>query len=364
MRVTPFRALLPNEELISSLSTFTSSVKLHYVDYLRNGFYTEELEPSMYVYAIQVSGRQHIGLLCSTDLLDSIEGHIIKHEDTLASKEQQMMYLIMERKAMLKPILLTYKPQSDVTDILVSYQDQAPILSLTDDSAQITHTFWKVSEDDRTGLQEHMAKVPRAYIADGHHRHSVMRLMKESADDMLEGDFQHLYSAYFSFDQLDILDYNRIVSITDNTSSATIMARLSAYFHVEVLGEARRPLAKHEIVLLMDYESYSLTWRSEYREDEETSVSLDANLFNQHVLSQCFDVMDIRMDPRITYVDGTKSLESMTHQIYSRPHQIGFLLYPVEMKDLISTADQGRTMPPKSTYFEPRLLNGLITQLL
>ncbi len=364
MRVSPFRSLLPNEELISSLSTFTTSVKLHYVDYLRNGFYTEQLEPAMYVYEIRVADRVHTGLLCSTDLQDSVDGHILKHEDTLASKEQQMMYLIMERKAMLKPILLTYKPVPSVTDIIASYQDQTPVLSLKEDRAQITHTFWKVSSEDSTALIEHMAKVPRAYIADGHHRHSVMRLMKKSADDMLDGNFQQLYSAYFSFDQLDILDYNRIVTITDNTSYATIMARLSAYFHVEVLEEARRPLAKHEIVLLMNYESYSLTWRSEYREDDQSRVSLDANLFNQHVLSQCFEVMDIRMDPRITYIDGTKSIESMTHQIYSRPHQIGFLLYPVEMADLISTADQGHTMPPKSTYFEPRLLNGLITQLL
>ena len=363
MRIQNFRSLLPIPELISSLSTFTISVKKHYVDYVRKGFYQEIMEPCMYVYQYQHESGSHTGLLCNTSLQDSIDEKIIKHENTLASKEQDMMYMITERKAMIKPILMTYPTVSGIEDFLNSVKTRTCDLFLDDPERSSSHSFWRLTPEESNQMKARFLKIEQAYIADGHHRHAVLRNMYDLTEDHFKESYEGLFTVYFSFDQLDVWDYNRIVHVTENISDASIIAKLSKYFDVEILSEWQKPKEKYELTLMMNYENYRLRWKESIIKSSESSTILDTELFNQHVLKEIFDVVDIREDSRISYIEGILSSHEVIQNVYKQESRIGFFLYPVEMKDLIALADRGDTLPPKSTWFEPRIMNGLISQV-
>ncbi len=363
MKIASFRSLVPRTELISSLGTFTASVKHHYADYVRNGFYEEQLELCMYVYEIQSEHQTHTGILCNTHIEDSLEGNIIKHENTLASKEQDMMYMLMERKAMIKPILLAYQSRPDISELISRVKLRPVFQELIDTEESKTHRFWQLTDEESVAMQEHFHQVDRAYIADGHHRHAVLQLMYERADEYSKSRYSGLFTAYFDFDQLKIYDYNRIVQLTQNISYATVMAKLSQYFDVEVLETWRRPQDPREICLMMNYENYALRWKQEVLDGTAKGQALDVDLFNNYILRDLFDVRNIREDARITYMEGVLSEQEMIQKVYKYDSRIGFLLYPVAWEELLAIADASETMPPKSTWFEPRMLNGLISQV-
>ena len=174
----------------------------------------------------------------------------------------------------------------------------------------------------------------------------------------------HLFCAFFATDQLDILDYNRTAQIPKGMTAAQFMAHISKVFDIELLESARRPTDKHEIVMLLRKEWYSLHWRAEILQGlDEQNALLDAALLNERVLGNILGINDVRTDTRVAYIDGSKGLEGL-QKSSNASNRVGFALFPVHFDDMMFLADAGEILPPKSTYFEPRLKSGMLVQLL
>jgi uncharacterized protein (DUF1015 family) len=229
------------------------------------------------------------------------------------------------------------------------------------------HRAWAIQNPaDIAHLQQlFAAHVESTYIADGHHRTTTVALLHERLKDKSpEMDFDNLFCAFFSADQLDILDYNRVVEGLKDISITHFMVKMSKIFDLEVLGKAEKPREKHEITMCFRKEWFLLRWKPEVLERfEKQHVTLDATLLNELVFSAIFGIHDVRTDTRITYVEGAKGLEGV-RKAANNNRRIGFVLYPVHFADLMYMADDGESLPPKSTYFEPRMRTGMMVKSL
>ena len=207
-----------------------------------------------------------------------------------------------------------------------------------------------------------LEKVPETYIADGHHRSSSTALMHQMMEGNPKGEsFDLLLSAFFPADELEIHDFNRIVE--RECSLTTFMAKLSQIFDIEIMEEPAKPSRKFEIVMFINFEWFKLIWKPDVLDKfESQKVILDASLLDEFVLRKIMGIEDIRSSTRIKYVEGPKGLKSLRSRTIKKDNNVGFCLYPVQLGDILTVADMGKTMPPKSTFFEPRIKNGLIVQ--
>jgi uncharacterized protein (DUF1015 family) len=320
----------------------------------------------LYIYQIEHGGRKHTGLVALNDVDDFFAGKVKKHENTLSDKERQHMDLILQWEAVLKPVLLTYPAVPDISEWLQQYtRRHHTIFSTRFGKRGHLHRVWQIAQPgDIEELQSLFVQhVPNAYIADGHHRTTTMALLHERKKQYPGLDVDHLFCAFFADDQLDILDYNRAVTALTDRTPLQFLAQLSKVFDIEPLAEARKPQQKHELCLYLGREWFSLRWRPEilvrYPAD---AVIFDATLLNEWVLRDILQVQDVRSDTRIEYVDGSKGLRGI-EKACNRT-EAGFVLYPVSFDNLIRVADSGGSLPPKSTYFEPRLKSGVLVHML
>ena len=365
MRIRPFQAVYPNFDYITSVDGFFGAVKTQYPEYRKSGFFKKASQEAIYIYQIKNGKNSYIGLIAGADIRDYQEGKIKKHENTLSDKEQQQMHLMMSRNAVVKPVLLTYPDVPEISQLIEScIKDREIFFTALFEKSQQHHTFWEVNEGAIIQQFEDLFKeqVPHVYIADGHHRCSTTSLMnKQLSQKNKAGNCDLLLSAYFPASELEIHDYNRIVEGLSDTSLTHFMARLSQLFEIEILEEGTKPKAKHEIVMLVNREWYLLRWKKEVlKVYEKEKVLLDVTLLDEKVLSDILGIEDVRTDMRIRYVEGPKGLEEVRLRTNRNENRVGFLLYPATLDDILHTADAEKTMPPKSTWFEPRIKNGLI----
>lgn len=367
MHIQPFKAVFPNLDYITSPDTFFGNVKEEYRQYYKSGFFNQVPTPGLYIYQILTDGKGYTGLIACTDIRDYLEGHIKKHENTLAEKEQQQMDLLLNRKAMVKPVLLTYPPVEAIEAFLFDYIDShAPFLSVHFENDGQTHLFWEVTEANQIQLIQALFEryVPSTYIADGHHRTSTMallfkRMKKKGADN----PFDRILVALFATSELEIHDYNRIVEGFNDCTLSRFMARLSQVAEIEVLDGPARPAQKHEIVLFINREWYSFRWKDRILQRyEKEPILLDVHLLNELILEDILGIQDIRTDQRVRYIEGKQGLEGFTERVGKSEDRMGFFLYPVSMQDFLDVSDADQVLPPKSTWFEPRMRNGLIVQ--
>ncbi len=370
MKITPFRALYANFHHIPSPDDFCESAKFQFNKYVEADAMEQFPQAAFYIYQIETrQHRRHIGLIALDAMEDFLAGRVKMHEKTLREKEEQQMELFLRWNAVLKPVLLTHAPVPVLDAWLQTFADHhKPFLSTRFAKSGQLHRVWAVPDDaDIIHLQHLFAEhVPSVYIADGHHRTTTMALLQERHDPSLSGyDFDHLFCAFFSTDQLDILDYNRVVEAPAELSPVHLMVQLSKLFDLERLAEPQKPTQKYDITLLLRKEWYCLRWRKEVLERaSEQSVILDASLLNELVLRDLLGITDVRTDQRITYIDGSKGLKGIQKAVKNGTNQLGFLLHPVSFDDLRQLADAGESLPPKSTYFEPRLPSAVVVQLL
>lgn len=369
MQIKPFSVLSPKLELVSSPDKFCDEAKNMYQEYVEKGLLTEHKQPALYIYRIEAAHRKHTGLVALNPVEDFFAGKIKKHEKTLDEREQHQIRLFLQWGAVLKPVLLTYPPSPSITDWLDGYaRKHKPLFSTHFAKGHQTHRVWAVTgaDDIQQAQALFAAQVRSVYIADGHHRTSTMvSLHEQSAEQYPQHDFDHLFCAFFAADQLNILDYNRVVDALTNISPASFIARLSGLFNISVLPAPRRPDHKHELVMCLRKEWYSLSWRPEILAEYPTDqVLLDAELLNERVLHNLLGIYDVRTDQRIIYVEGNKGVRGIQKQMTQSRQRVGFMLYPVAFDDMMRLADLGESLPPKSTYFEPRLRSGLLVKSL
>ena len=369
MQIKPFQAISPKFKLVSSPDKFCEEAKDMYQQYTEMGLFAEEAQPGLYIYRIEAADRKHTGLVALNDVEDFLAGKVKKHEKTLSEREEYQIRLLLQWEAVLKPVLLTYPPSLAIETWLDGYAgSHKPLFSTHFAKSHQTHRVWAVTHaDDIRQAQDLFAEqVQSVYIADGHHRTTTIALLHEqAAKQYAQYDFDHLFCAFFAADQLDILDYNRVVEGLEHISPASFVARLSRLFDIETLPAPRRPEHKHELVMCLRKEWFSLCWRTEILAEYPVDrVLLDAEMLNTRVLRDVFGIQDVRSDQRIIYVEGSKGIRGIEKQVGQSRARVGFMLYPVAFDDMMRLADLGESLPPKSTFFEPRLRSGMLVQSL
>ncbi|MFK8055330.1 MAG: DUF1015 family protein [Saprospiraceae bacterium] len=368
MIIDSFSPIVPNTALVASADAFFSVVKHDYLNYRKRGMFLEHPGKCMLVYRLRENDSTYLGLIAGLPGEQYTDGKIKKHEGTLAASEQQQLQLLVLRDAVVKPVLLTYPAVSKVDaalEKLVSTQD--PFLSIQDGSS-ISHELFEVKEgsQDEEFFKSAFAKtVDSLYIADGHHRCATLALYNRQQKEKGEATVP-LLAALFSSKQVNVQAFHRSVHLPVELSPLALLARLSDLCTVDPLSEPELPKEKHQMTLLIGDESFSLRWREEVfaklesNENAKNGIALDAGLFNQLIAAPIFGITDVRTDERITYVPGNKGLRGMLDRVQRRTDRVGFMLHGIEAEDLFQIVDAGLIMPPKSTWFEPRLRNGLV----
>ena len=367
MNISPFLASYPREELITSPSSFFSSIKYNYNEYRVNGIFKEFEDAGYFAYRIILNGQPHTGLLTMTDIKEMKNKRVLKHEKTLAAKEQQMMHRILQTKALVKPVLLTYKPIKAVESIIAKIAKKKPLINIHFDTDDESHQIWPITDPDAVAtITKAFEKVKKAYIGDGHHRSATVQLLSNTKELGKEAKkFKRLYTAYFPFDQVMICDYNRVVDISEITSLSEFIIGLSKYFEIESLSKEAKPQKKHHVTFYIDNKWYLMKWKKKYIVKRNAKkVLLDSALINKHVFEEILGIADVRDDTRIKYFGGTLPLNRIELSCQKRLIGIGICIYPVSVKELTATADQNQTLPPKSTWFLPRLRSGILAKNL
>jgi uncharacterized protein (DUF1015 family) len=368
MRIHPFQALYPNFDFIASPDSFCEDAKFSFTEFKQHGFFEKSPQDALYIYQIEHNGRKHTGIMGVNEIKDFTEGRIKKHEKTLSEKEQQQMQLFLKWDAVLKPVLLAYKPVPELQKWIGSFVTKhKPIYETTFEKGQQTHRMWAISDGKQIKLvQDLFAKhINRTYIADGHHRTTTVALLNERlAEKRSDFDFAHLFCAYFSSDELDILDFNRVIDGLEDISTTRFIISLTGICDLKVLDAPQKPSRKHEMTMYLQGEWYLLTWRNEILNQYKKQIALDAMLLNELIINKILKIKDVRNDTRIAYVEGARGTEGMMKETGKSRNKVGIMLYPVAFDDLMQMADQDISLPPKSTYFEPRLKSGMLVKQL
>ncbi len=365
MQIRAFRAVYPRKKLITSPDSFFGKVKEEYPVFRESGFFKQRKRAGLYIYRIDETLRSYTGLLVLASMDDYLEGRIKIHEHTLAAKEQRQIQLLMHRKAVVKPVLLTYRG-IDAIDKLIKKQlaEKDPFMHYYFEEEDEHHWIWEVKEEKAIKKFQKLfaEKVPTAYIADGHHRTAAMALLREQAEaEGLSSSYNQLLSAFFPTRELDVFEFNRIVSNTNGLSPSRLIAQLSKLARVEVLEQYEPPRKKHEWLLLLNKEWFRLQWREDVLKTQTGEEALlDVSLLNELVLHKLLGIEDPRTDARLKYIEGPKGIEAFQQMVNKAENRLGFVLFPIDLEDFLHIADVGKVLPPKSTWFEPRMRNGLL----
>jgi len=367
--IAAFRPALPDLKDIVSFDDFFGTAKRKFPIYLSDGYYRQQENPSIFIQRITRVGRSHTGIIACAHVQDYIDGHIKRHEHTLAAKEVQMDDLFKERNGVIKPIMLTY-PNVLQIDALINRITVALPYSFKIPFEDEEHTFWQISEPShleqfKTLFQKHVAA---SYICDGHHRAVTAEKLYETYGDKKNADnpYNYIMAAYFPASEIVINNFNRVLTSLKGVKPADFLARLGSIFHIHEEPMPFRPANKHQMGLYLDKCWYRLYLREAYIPDPlKTPVAecLDVHLFNKYVLQHILGIEDVRLEESIKYVEGVKNLATLERKVDGEKVIAAFNLYPVALEDLIAISDINGTMPPKSTYVEPRMRNGFIAQL-
>lgn len=368
--LVPFRFALPQLKDIDQSDEFFDSAKRKFPLYLNDGLYRQLPSESLYVYRIQRSHRSHTGIIACTHLEDYLQGRIKAHENTLTEKEQQMRELFRERHAIIKPVLLTYRNVLEIDALLNRITISAPPtfrIEFNDEE----HFFWQIDDKPRlqTLLDLFARHVPHCYICDGHHRMytSEQLYLHQQNNPNPNPNYHYILSAYFAASEIEIHNYNRILLSLKELSEEDFLQRLRSVYQVYATPKPQPPAGKHQLALFLGRQWYKLS----LREDVAASLTqlptkdqLDVSVFNLRVLQEILGIEDVRNEPDVTYVEGPKGSFAMERAVRENNNRgAAFWLYPVSMEDLIDISDAKGTLPPKSTWMEPRMRNGFVVQL-
>ena len=343
----------------------------NFAKFQREGWLVQDADDHYYVYAQTMNGHTQYGIVVGAAVDDYMNGVILKHELTRRDKEEDRMKHVRVCDANIEPVFLAY-PDDDVLDAVVArYTLQEPEYDFIAPVDGFRHQFWIIDkEEDITAVTERFALMPHLYIADGHHRTAAAALVgaeKAKANPAHTGteEYNYLMAVCFPASQLTILDYNRVVKDLNGHSPAEFLALLEKDFVVSPQGtEPYRPARLHEFSLYLKGEWYSLMLKSGLVDETDPIESLDVSISSKRILDEILGIKDLRSDKRIDFVGGLRGLSELKRRVDSGEMQMALALYPVSMQQIIRIADSGNIMPPKATWFEPKLRSGLVVHKL
>ena len=337
----------------------------------RNGWLVQDKDEHYYIYAQTMNGKTQYGLVVGAYVDDYLNGVIKKHELTRRDKEEDRMKHVRATNANMEPVFFAY-PDNEVLDKLINrYAATEPEYDFIAPIDGFRHQFWVISDPaDMQAITAGFAKMPSLYIADGHHRSAAAALVgaekaRQNPNHRGDEEYNYFMAVCFQASQLTILDYNRVVKDLNGLTADEFLKALSVDFVVEDKGtDAYRPSRLHEFSLYLDGHWFSLVAKPGTFDDADPIGVLDVDISSRLILDKILGIKDLRSDKRIDFVGGLRGLDELKRRVDSGEMRIALALYPVSMKQIMDIADSGKIMPPKATWFEPKLRSGLVVHKL
>ncbi|MBR4994876.1 MAG: DUF1015 domain-containing protein [Alistipes sp.] len=331
------------------------------------GWLQQDNEEHYYIYAQTMQGRTQYGIAMCCHFEDYLSGAIKKHELTRPDKEEDRMIHIRNQKANIEPVFFTYPDNEEINQIVESVvAENEPDYDFTAADG-FGHHFWVVrSEEQNRRITELFATIPALYVADGHHRTAAaarvgQECMQKNPAHTGSEEYCYFLAVTFPASQLKIIDYNRVVRDLNGLTKEELLAALGESFEVENKGaETYTPAALHNFAMYIDGEWYSLTAKEGTYDDSDPIGVLDVTVLSSLVLDKILGISDLRTSKRVDFVGGIRGLGELKRRVDSGEMKAAFALYPVSMQQLIDIADTGNIMPPKTTWFEPKLRSGVV----
>ncbi len=339
----------------------------NYKKWKENGWLVKDSEEKYYIYAQTMDGRTQYGLVAACHFEDYIEGKILKHELTRVDKEEDRMIHVRNQNANIEPVFFAYPAVKEMDELVNNIvKNNKPVYDFVADDG-FGHHFWVIDEksvNDR--ITEIFAKIPALYVADGHHRTAAAARVgqekkKNNPKHSGNEEYNYFLAVIFPDNQLKIIDYNRVVKDLNGLSTQQFIDKLKVDFEVKEVGsEVYTPNKLHNFSMYIDNKWYSLTAKPGTYNDNDPIGVLDVTVLSNLVLDKILDIKDLRTSNRIDFVGGIRGLGELKKRVDSGEMKAAFALYAVSMKQLIDIADTGNIMPPKTTWFEPKLRSGLV----
>lgn len=333
------------------------------------GILKQDAQPYYYLYGLTMGEHQQIGLVAVANVADYNSNRIRKHELTRPDKENDRVHQIDALNAQTGPVFLTYKRHSVIETLIETLTAQPPIVDLTADDGVI-HKLWIVNNpahiDTITTTFDGMECI---YIADGHHRSAAASRVAEmrrtnNPQHTVDATYNYFLSVIFPDNQMQILDYNRVVQDLNGLTVSEFQEQVVQNFDVKLSHQAVKPQHSGEFGMFVDGQWYQLNLHTDKIPSDDPVASLDVSLLTNYLLDPILGITDPRKDKRIDFVGGIRGLSELEKRVNSGEMAVAFALYPTTMQALMSVADAGQIMPPKSTWFEPKLADGLVSHLL
>lgn len=338
----------------------------NFKEWIDKGWLLQDEKPCYYVYAQTMEGRTQYGLVLCAHTDDYAEGRIKKHELTRKDKEDDRMIHVRIQNANIEPVFFAYKDNEELNRIVSTVTAEAPEYNFTDENG-FGHSFWIISEEvtikSITGI--FTDKVEAFYVADGHHRTAAAARVgaekrAENPNHSGNEEYNYFMAVCFPESQLKIIDYNRVVKDLNGLEPAGLIKALEEDFIVKEEGrKVYHPARLHNFSMYLDGMWFSLQAKEGRYNDEDPIGVLDVTILSNLVLDKILGIKDLRTNKRIDFVGGIRGLEELSRRVDSGEMKVAFALYPVSMEQLINIADSGNIMPPKTTWFEPKLRSGL-----
>ena len=335
------------------------------------GWLVQDDKEQYYIYAQTMEGKTQYGLVVGARVDDYLSGVIKKHELTRRDKEEDRMKHVRVNNANIEPVFFAYPDNEVLNSLIMRYAAIAPEYDFIAPVDGFRHRFWVIADDaDIATVTEEFAKMPALYIADGHHRSAAAALVgaekaRQNPDHRGDEEYNYFMAVCFQASQLTILDYNRVVKDLNGMSSEEFLAALAKNFVVEDKGtECYKPQRLHEFSLYLDGRWYSLKAKEGTFNDADPIGVLDVDISSRLILDDLLGIKDLRSDKRIDFVGGLRGLGELKRRVDSGEMRMALALYPVSMQQIMDIADSGKIMPPKATWFEPKLRSGLVIHKL
>lgn len=357
---------LPEDIDVHAQEVYDKAVE-NYRKFKAEGWLVQDEKEHLYIYAQTMFGKTQYGIVGCAAVDDYLNGIIKKHELTRPDKEEDRMIHVRINNANIEPVFFSYPSLPELDQLILDYAREKEATYDFAAADGVGHHFWVIEDDALTQRIIALFKtLPATYVADGHHRTAAAALVGKEKREQNPGytgeeEFNYFLAVHFPDNQLSIIDYNRVVTDLNGLSDADFLAALDASFVVEEKGSAiYKPDRLHNFSLYLDGKWYSLTAKEGTYNDSDPIGVLDVTILSDQILGKLLDIQDLRTSKRIDFVGGIRGLGELQKRVDSGEMKAAFALYPVSMKQLIDIADTGNIMPPKTTWFEPKLRSGLV----
>lgn len=336
-------------------------------EFIKKGYLKQDSKPSFYIYRQVMGSHAQDGFVCLSSVKEYEEGKIKIHEYTRKDKEDDRTRHLIEQKANAEPVFLTYRAVKEIDSLVNEEKKKEPLFDIKTDDG-IIHQLWVVNKDSVLDqFIKLFASVPALYVADGHHRTAAavrmgqhFRKIKNSNDP--DASYEFFMAVLFPHNQLQIMDYNRVVKDLNNLSEEEFLEKLSEKFYIKK-ASSLKPEKQHTFGMYLNKNIYILTAKAGIFDEKDPIDSLDVSILQKNVLAPVLGIEDPRTDKRIDFVGGIRGMGELIKRV-DEGWAVSFALYPTTLDQLLNVADAQKVMPPKSTWFEPKLRSGLFTRIL